>query len=64
MVEYVQKNGTNKEIGRSGQTEAPHKDSIKKPNATRLFYEALTMMASPSGASVTVSPQDCASSRV
>ncbi|MGY3361439.1 hypothetical protein ACVWZK_008102 [Bradyrhizobium sp. GM0.4] len=28
MVEYVEKNGTNKEIRRSGQAEAPRKDSI------------------------------------
>ncbi|WP_247503648.1 hypothetical protein, partial [Bradyrhizobium sp. 1] len=28
MVEYVQKNGTNKEIRRSGQAEAPRKESI------------------------------------
>ncbi|WP_212348514.1 hypothetical protein, partial [Bradyrhizobium liaoningense] len=26
MVEYVEKNGTNKEIRRSGQAEAPRKD--------------------------------------
>src|SRR5689334_24858154 len=35
LVEYVQKNGTNKEIRRSGQAEAPRKESIKKPSATR-----------------------------
>jgi hypothetical protein len=29
MVEYVEKNGINKEIRRSGQAEAPCKDSIK-----------------------------------
>ncbi|MDK4226472.1 hypothetical protein, partial [Bradyrhizobium diazoefficiens] len=37
MVEYVEKNGTNKEIRRSGQAEAPRKDSINVLRAMRAF---------------------------
>ena len=63
MVEYVQKNGTNKEIRRPGQAEAPRKGLVNFSEPRR-DYAAVTMMASPSGLSVTVSPQACANSRV
>lgn len=64
MVEYVEKNGTNKEIRRPGQAGAPCEDSVNDLRATRFVYEAVTVMASPSCASFTVTPQACASSRV